>query len=132
MRTFRAILFRHRALAAVLLCAALLLKVLVPTGYMIGSSGKVLTISVCSDASGQKLTHQIVVPMKKSSGSEAASKGECPYSALSMGVLGSTDPELLALALAFILALGFAPRRMEALRTIARLRPPLRAPPLAA
>ena len=133
MRIVRAILFRHRSLAAVLLAVALCLKVLLPAGYMIESGDTVLTISVCSAASGQPMTHQIVVPKKHGSDSaKGLAKGDCPYSALSMGALGAADPVLLALALAFILTLGFAPRPMAALRTVARLRPPLRAPPLAA
>jgi len=43
--------------------------------------------------------------------------------------MGGTDPVLLAAAIAFILALGFAPPHALHAVTPARLRPPLRAPP---
>lgn len=132
MGTFRAFLLRHRRLALLLVAATLCLKVLVPAGYMLGQgAGKVITVEVCADASGQHLTKQIVVPAKAGETAPAQIKGDgsCPYSALSMAALSGADAALLALALAFILALGFLPAVPPRLARGAFVRPPLRGPP---
>lgn len=123
----------HRQLAALLLAAALCLKVLVPAGFMPVSDQRLLTISICADTVGQHVTRQIAVPVKPDPASQHhAAKGDCAFTALSVGALGGTDAFLLAIALAFVLALGFVPVRIPELRGAARLRPPLRGPPLAA
>lgn len=131
MQQLRALLFRNRTAAILVVLAALCMKIVVPTGFMIGQGANVLTVEICADASGDHLTKQIVIPMKdggeKSGGKQ--SKGECPFSSLSMGSLAGTDVALLALALAFILALGFAPVRYSRLKDASFLRPPLRGPP---
>jgi hypothetical protein len=49
-----------------------------------------------------------------------------------MAGLGGVDMALLALALAFILALGFAPLRPARAASTRFLRPPLRGPPAGA
>lgn len=120
---------RHLAFAAVLL--ALCVKALVPAGYMVGT--KTLTVEVCADASGGHQTVQISVPMtgKSGDGTDAHGKSDkvCPYSALSLALLGGADPQLLALALAFAIALGFLPVALQLLGRTPYLRPPLRGPP---
>jgi hypothetical protein len=133
----RAFFRDHRRFAALLVALALAMKALVPGGYMIGQQGKVLTVTICADASGTGLTRQIVVPTSESesqsdrgkSGEHGKSDSPCPYAALGMAALGGADTVLLALALAFILALGFAPLRPVRPERRAYLRPPLRGPP---
>ncbi|MBA4756108.1 MAG: hypothetical protein EPO45_18135 [Sphingobium sp.] len=131
MSVMRALLMRHRALALLVVMAALCMKIIVPTGFMIGQNSKVLTIQLCHDGLGGVITKQLVIPMKDG-GDESGQKqgkGECPFAALSMASLAGADLSLLALALAFILALGFAPTRINFPKRVSHLRPPLRGPP---
>jgi hypothetical protein len=130
MGYLRAILMQRRQLALLCVVLAIALKAIVPAGYMIGSEAKVLTIAVCHDASGTGFSRDVVVPMKGDAGVPGKpAKGECPYGALGMAGLGGADVALLALALAFVIALGFAPQRVPQTSRPAFLRPPLRGPP---
>lgn len=136
MTALRALLLRHRALAILLVAAALCLKALVPAGYMLEAGHKVLTVTVCMDSQGHSVTRDIVVPMKGSPAGDAARHAEagkaCGWSSLAMDALGGADAPLLAAALAFILALGFAPLATPRPARAVWLRPPLRGPPLTA
>lgn len=131
MNLVRAFFLRYRALALVLVLATLCMKALVPTGFMIGQNSKVLTVQICDDAFGNHAVKQIAIPMKDGSSDSTGKqgKGDCPFSSLSMASMTGADPALLALALAFILALGFAPTRTSHLKRVSYLRPPLRGPP---
>ncbi len=131
MQSLRTFLRRHRALSLLVVMAALCMKIVVPTGFMIGQNAKVLTVQICDDAFGNHSVKQLVIPMKDG-GSESGSKqgkGDCPFASLSMASITGADPSLLALALAFILALGFAPARIPLPELTSHLRPPLRGPP---
>lgn len=130
MAPLRALLLDHRRLAALLMALALCMKLLVPGGYMIGGSGTtVLTVTICADASGAQQTKQIVVPHSGQQDDSAKSSADCPYGGLAMPGLACADPLLLALALAFILALGFASARPAPTGRLSHVRPPLRGPP---
>jgi len=132
MTGIRTWLRRHRALAALILGVMLSVRLLMPSGFMLSSENKVLTVVICTGIAGEHQTAQLVIPMDKSKAGHEAGKGDpCPYSALSMVSTAGADVALLAAALAFILALGFA-AVVEPLRgRIAYLRPPLRGPPVA-
>jgi hypothetical protein len=129
MRSLRAFIHDHRLLAVLLVVLALAMRAAMPAGTMLGQHGKVLTIEICADASGAKLTRQIVVPHAgKPATTEAAegkTAGSCAFSSLSMASLAGAD----AVPLVFILALGFAPVRAAPPRRVLDLRPPLRGPP---
>lgn len=128
MHALRALLFDNRRLALGLVVLALLIKALIPSGYMLSDkAGHVLTVTICGDASGQTLTKQIEVP---GSGDHAKGETKCVWGLLAMAALGGADVLLLAAALAFILALGFAARRSALPARRAHLRPPLRGPPV--
>lgn len=131
MNRLRAFFMRRRALALLVVMAALCMKIVVPTGFMIGQNSKVLTVQLCTDGLGHAVAAKIVIPMKgdpaDSSGKQG--KAECPFASLSMASMSGTDPAFLALALAFILALGFAPARTSHSKRVSYLRPPLRGPP---
>lgn len=110
--------------------AALCLKAAVPAGFMLETKGRVLTVALCSDASGTAMTREIVIPHGPGEAAQQAkAQAACPFTALSMDALGGTDAVLLAAALAFILALGHLPVRVVPIRRIAHLLPPLRGPP---
>ncbi len=129
MQSLRAFLMRHRALALMLIVAALGMKIMVPTGYMIGADSKVLTVQICDDTQGNHAAKALIIPMKGGAAGSKQAKADCPFSTLSMASLGGADPVLLGLALAFILALGFAPTPRLPAKQPSHLRPPLRGPP---
>lgn len=133
MQALRAFFHAHRRLAVLLFAAALAMKALVPAGFMLGQQSRVLTIEICADTLGAKITRQIVVPHQSKPGegqsAQAKGAGTCAFSSLAMASLAGADAALLALALAFIIALGFTPAAQPQLRRVAHLRPPLRGPP---
>jgi hypothetical protein len=129
MQLLRAFFLHHRRMAALLIALALAMKALVPAGFMLGNDSRVITVQICADALGQQITQKIVLPSSHSGDDKAKSDSPCHFTALGHAMLGGADPVLLALALVFILALGFAPVLAPAPRRIAFLRPPLRGPP---
>lgn len=131
MESLRTFFRHHRILAGVLLTLALCLKIAVPTGFMVGNDIRSITIVLCHDADGSAVFKKLTLPAKADADDLPGKpvKGECPYAALSMVTLAGAEPVLLALALAFIMALGFAPAPLPPLRHQHRLRPPLRGPP---
>lgn len=122
-------------MALMLVIVALCMKALVPTGYMLAQGAKTVSIEFCSDGLTETAAKQIAIPMKddadRSSADHDAAKGDCAFASLSMASLGGAQPDLLADALAFIQATGFAPQAAPALQSSFDLRPPLRGPPAA-
>lgn len=128
MSRLRALLLRHRSILMVLLAAALAMKALVPAGYMLAATSDSFTVSVCSGMDGEQTT--ITIPKRsQDAGKNAVDRQLCHASALDHAALGGADPFVLAAALAFILALGFAPVAIPARRSIRYQTPPLRGPP---
>lgn len=133
MTALRSFVLRHRLLAMVLVAAALCLRMALPAGYMVAPEAKVLSIRICVDSLDHDAIAKIAVPVKGTAGKTGGSaKGECAFSSLGMAATGGADAVQLALALAFILLLGFAPTNAPRPRRLSRLRPPLRGPPLPA
>ncbi|WP_417590431.1 DUF2946 family protein [Parasphingorhabdus sp.] len=125
---------RHSVLA--LLVLVLCIKALVPNGFMVSESGEsFLTVTICSESSGDLKQVQLVIPRTEQGGqhSDHRPKGEhCAFAGLSHFALGGVDIFLLALALAFLIIRGLAPTQCQPYRFISNLRPPLRGPPAAA
>ena len=135
MRTWNRHLRDNRRLAALLVALALCMKALVPAGYMIGASSKILTVQICADASGVDLTQSMAIPLDRDAGQKSdhgKEKATCAWSGLAKASNGSTDLALLALALAFILALGLLWQTPPPRTASRHIRPPLRGPPLPA
>ena len=136
MRTWSRLLREHRRLAAILVALALCMKALVPAGFMVGATAKLITIEICADATGGKLTRQMVIPLEGGAGGEQSGHGKsdatCAWTALAKAAHSGADAELLVLALAFILALGFLRQGAEPVRRSCHIRPPSRGPPLPA
>ncbi|MBA3055476.1 MAG: hypothetical protein FP826_11205 [Sphingomonadales bacterium] len=131
MTSVRAFLLNHRRFAALLIALALCMKVALPAGFMLGTGSMQLTIEICN-SQGQPVLSQIAVPLDgKSAPGQAQHKGssDCPFSALSMATMAGADALLIGAALAFIIALGFAPVASAPLLRIPFLSPPLRGPP---
>ena len=95
MQSLRAFLMRHRALALMLIVAALGMKIVVPTGYMIGAGSKVLTVQICDDTQGNHAAKALIIPMKGGAAGSKQAKADCPFSTLSMGVT-TAQPSLCA------------------------------------
>ena len=130
MQPLRALIRDHRHLALLVLALAFLVRAALPAGYMVTrDASSVITITVCSDASGAHKTTQLVIPAKPAASGKGAKDGSCAFSAMAKGALGGADPVLLALAFAFILVLGLAPSRVLPARPVPHTLPPLRGPP---
>ena len=134
MSSLRALIRNNGQLGLALVALALMVRALVPAGFMVSSSGdRFLTVTICADASGVPQQMQIAIPGRDGADgdhSEANDKAEpCAFSGLGHSAIGGADPVLLAAALAFILLVGLAPLRAPPVRDIAFLRPPLRGPP---
>lgn len=132
MTRLRRLLFEHRLLCGWLIAAALLMKAVVPAGFMPVASGGTLVLGFCSGYGPQKMVVTIPGKEDRSGSDEQARKHAmpCAFAGLSMLGLSGVDPVLLVLAIAFVLALAI--RTAAAIPPIARvhLRPPLRGPPI--
>jgi hypothetical protein len=130
----RALILDHRKLALLLLALTLCVKALVPTGFMVERKAMVLTVSICADGLGSPTTKQMVIPMKSDPASHGGEHGKrdgnCAFTSLGFGALASVDPALLAVALLFILALGFIGFVQRRFAAPVRLLPPAQGPPL--
>ena len=133
MGPLRRTLIAHPALVAVLLAATLLLKLLVPAGFMADVSNGHITIELCSGYGPQRM--EMAMPGMDHSmpdhGKKDHGKPEmpCAFSGLSAASLAATDPIQLAALIVFILAIGMLPIVLPAPTRRAYLRPPLRGPP---
>ena len=130
MSTLRNFFRDHRRFAALLVALTLMMKALVPAGFMVDGDAKVITVHICADTLGAGSSRQITLPQSgHDDGHRAHADSSCHFTALGHAVTGGADPIQLTLALAFILGLGFAPLVRGNLRRIFHLRPPLRGPP---
>lgn len=120
---------------AVLICAAaLLLKLLVPTGYMIGSDHGHIAITICSGVAPATMAMDMPGMHGDMAGHDKSKdhgKAEmpCAFSALSAAMTAAIDPIQLAALIAFVMAIGLAGVLLPAPYGPTYLRPPSRAPP---
>lgn len=133
MGSIRTLLGQRYRFAIVLVALALAAKALVPTGFMIGTEATVLTVRICADAQGTSFARQIVVPQRSHDDDSGAAHGKagtpCAWSALSLDATSGADAALLALALAFIVAVALWSATSAPPARTTYLRPPLRGPP---
>ena len=132
-------LLAQRRFAVLICAAALLLKLLVPTGYMIESSHGRLSLAVCPGT----------VPVTEMPGMDRSmpdhgqehgkdhrkqdhGKAElpCAFSGLSAAALDAIDPVQLAILIAFVTAGGLFVVTSPVPSNATWLRPPLRGPPI--
>ncbi len=120
-------------MALAVIALALVMKVLIPAGTMLGGDARAVTVQICDGyaAAAHDAGKAVVLAVKGhgDTGKAHHDQQACPYSALGHAGLTGADPVLLAAALAFILLLGLAAPTFLAPRPLFRLRPPLRAPP---
>jgi len=133
MSIFRAMIRAYPHLAALLLALALAMKALIPAGMMVSSGSRSLSVEICADSLGQRITKQITIANTQPHPADAAkadmAKKPCAFAAHAAPLLGGADGWLLAGALAFILALGFITAPTLLLPRRAHLLPPPCGPP---
>ncbi|KQN30512.1 hypothetical protein ASF00_07220 [Sphingomonas sp. Leaf34] len=136
-------LFRSCPLFVRWLCvAALAMKLLVPTGYMIANQSGHIAITLCpgvapttATSGGMHMTtpdHAMsghAMPDHDPSTSHGKTELPCAFSGLSAQALASVDAILLIAAIAFVVATGVRPIRPPVHPSAPHLRPPLRGPP---
>ncbi|MDE8652655.1 DUF2946 family protein [Novosphingobium album (ex Liu et al. 2023)] len=139
MHAIRRLLGRHPALAACLVAGALLLKVLVPAGFMPVVQSGTVTVALCSSAGAGGMT--ITIPTRPDNGAHDGQHGgdpqqatdhPCAFAPLSGPALASADPALLLAAILFVFVAAIFRHPLVLPRSGAQLRPPLRGPPLTA
>lgn len=111
-----------------------MLKLLVPTGYMIDSNHGRMTITICSGTGPATITMEMPGMhggMADHGKSKNHGKAEmpCAFSGLSTAMTGAIDPIQLTALITFVLALGLVATILPAPSRPAFLRPPLRGPP---
>lgn len=133
MNNLRAFTFQRRTWAMVLVAIALLIRGLIPAGYMVAPSALTLSVQICSGFENEHSTIEIVVPRTGDehdrSGDHRQKNPPCAFSALSMSSLAGADGLLFAVELAFILITSALLVALPVHRRFAHLRPPLRGPP---
>lgn len=127
-------LLAQRYLAVSIAVAALLLKLVVPTGYMLDSSHGRITVTICSGTGPTTMTTEMPGmdhSMPDHGGSKDHGKAEmpCAFSGLSAAVLGAIDPVQLAVLIDFVMAAGLVGITLPMPWRATWLRPPLRGPP---
>jgi hypothetical protein len=137
VQAFRRLVLTHRHLAALICVAALALRVLIPTGYMVSSDHGRIAITLCSGVVEQQPTMTMDMPgmdhaMPEHGKPKEHSKTEmpCAFSSLSAQALGGADSILLVAALAFVAAMALYAVPRTSIPAAPHLRPPLRGPPL--
>ena len=134
MLAFRRLALAHRRLAALICVAALALKLLVPSGYMISGAQGRIAITICSGVVAGSVSGDMPGmhgDMADHGTSKKHGKAEtpCAFSGLSAQALGAIDPVLFVAALAFIMGVASRAARSHARPATPYLRPPLRGPP---
>ena len=127
-------LLAQRQLAVLICAATLLLKLLVPTGYMIDNDHGRIAITICSGTAPATMTMEMPgmhgdMPDHGKSKDHGKAEMPCAFSGLSAAALGPIDPIQLAALIAFVLTLGLVGTILPAPSRPAFLRPPLRGPP---
>lgn len=128
-------LFRqHPLLAAWLVAAALLMKVLVPAGFMASMNAGGLTVQLCTAYGMQTvvLTADGQIKATDAPQSDSAMDAPCVFAGHGAPLLSGADPLLLAVAIAFILTAGLRVAKTAPLPQPFFLRPPAIGPPLTA
>jgi hypothetical protein len=122
---------RFRVIATLLLALALTIKILVPQGMMVDTSSKHITVRICTGMTAAQQTIEIAFD-KASTNDHSSSNTDdtrCIFSGLSSPAIFGDIAHLLGAALAFIIAVGFAPIKRSVRPSRSYFRPPLRGPP---
>ena len=128
MARVRRLILNHRTLSAWLIACALMMKILVPGGFMPVVSAGAMTIQICAGTAPVKMAMAGMAHHQDKSDHQAREM-PCAFSGLSAPSLAAADMVILALAIAFILGRVFQSKQRSPVAAPAYLRPPLRGPP---
>lgn len=129
MTALRRLALYRPALAGFILAAALLMKVLVPAGFMPTTSGTMLIVQICSGYGAQTMAVPMPAKEDQRQGGHQGKEMPCAFSGLAAPSLAAADPVLLASAILFIMVMAVRAAMVFAAAPPAFLRPPLRGPP---
>jgi hypothetical protein len=132
MTQLRHYLRDHRHVAVTILMVAMLMRLLLPTGFMPEVSAGKITIALCTGHASAVSDMAMPDGSHHQQGQPAKHDMPCPFSSASAHGLAGTDPILLAIAIAFVMALCLRPVAVVRIADAPHLRPPLRGPPLTA
>jgi hypothetical protein len=130
--------FRHlvaqRHLAVLICAAALLMKLLIPAGYMIATDHGRIAITLCSGVAPPAVASEMhgmhgAMPDHGQSKDHGKAEMPCAFAGLTAATLAAIDPIQLAALIAFVLSIGLFGIRPPVPSGPAYLRPPLRGPP---
>lgn len=127
---FRGLILSHRWCAAALIALALAMKLVVPAGYMPVERGGTITVMVCTGMGQQQVEIDVPGMPAKPDGASRVAGQPCAFAGVGLDMLPGMDTVLLAGALAFILALGFAGVAVPRVARARRSWPPMRGPPV--
>ncbi|WP_242185660.1 hypothetical protein [Sphingomonas sp. CARO-RG-8B-R24-01] len=143
MTALRPFLHRNALAVWLLIACALLMKAVVPSGFMPVMTANGLEIVLCpgvtADASAGAMPgmmHHAMPAIAKQDGrtpaKQAPAKAEtpCAFAGLTLPGLGGVDIVLLVIAVAAIVAAGLFFQPIAPIARSAFLRPPLRGPPV--
>ena len=130
----RRLVLANRHLAALIWVAALALRLVVPSGYMMSSEHGRIAMTICSGVASQPASMDMPGMQGDGTGhgtSKHHDKAEmpCAFASLSAQALGAVDPVLLVAAIAFVTRVEPPPARSSARPITPYLRPPSRGPP---
>jgi hypothetical protein len=120
----------HARIAALIVALALVVRVLVPAGFMPVVANGTITVSICTGYGPMQMDMKAPGAMGGDMGQGHKMQQPCAFSDLAMPGLPGADPILLAVALAFIIAASFLATPALLLRRERHAWPPLRGPPL--
>ncbi len=122
-------------MAVLLLALALLVKMLVPTGYMVASTSGSIQIVMCTGAGPVKITMPTAVGDTQDVEHRQDHQGNatpCAFAGLAHSALSAVDPVLLATNIALIVTTAFRLVPQQGAECQLHRRPPSRGPPIAA
>ena len=149
VRSFRSTFRSHRGLAALVLLAALLLRIAVPAGFMPMATAQGVKLVPCSGEAPLELPpvsapHAMAgvhhsgahpghhAPVEHAGHGDAQAQSGCAFAELAVPLIGGADPIQLLAGILFIVAAALFFRAALPRPAAPRLRPPLRGPPLPA
>lgn len=119
----------RRHLALFICAAALLLKIVVPAGYMVASDGGRVTMTLCSGVAPRMTAMHGDMAGHGKPGEHQRVELPCAFAGLSAPATGPVDAVQVAAFVAFVMAVALLPVAIPAAARPPRLRPPLRGPP---
>jgi hypothetical protein len=117
---------RHPRFIGLIFAFVLAAKLLIPAGYMTNAGDHGIVMQMCSGHGSVVMAAPVGGKIPKS----ALVDRPCVYAFNSIGAVPAVAPSILAIVIAFILALGFAPIPFRPIARFGWFLPPLRGPPL--